>query len=267
MDVRNCEGLEYLRSIQDESVDLVLTDPPYITSRNSGMDALWNQVHSAQGPAKTEEDWEKYRALKKLEDDPKKRENYIQYGTVYGKEFALKTQYGDWDANFTMDTLDTFVKLLYKKLKPGGTIIIWFDLWKITPLKEMLERHKFKQIRFIEWIKNNPAPINSGINYLSNAREMALTAVKKSKPTFNSKYDNGVYHYPLCAGKGRFHPTQKNEALFIDLIKKHTHEGAVVLDPFLGSGTTLRACQKTGRVCKGCEVNKEYFDQMNALLK
>ena len=80
---------------------------------------------------------------------------------------------------------------------------------EITPLKEILEKEGFKQIRYIEWIKTNPQPLNSSTNYLTNCREIALVGIKKSKPTFNSKYDNGIYEFPLQGGKNRFHPTQK----------------------------------------------------------
>ena len=62
---------------------------------------------------------------------------------------------------------------MYKKLKKGGTMIM-FLIWKITILKDLLEKNKFKQIRFIEWIKTNPQPRNSNINYLTNCREIAL---------------------------------------------------------------------------------------------
>jgi len=48
MDVRNCEGLEFLETLEDGSVDLVLTDPPYITSRDTGMNVLWDQVHNGE---------------------------------------------------------------------------------------------------------------------------------------------------------------------------------------------------------------------------
>ena len=97
-----------------------------------------------------------------------------------------------------MDVLEEFIKQYYIKLKDGGSIIIWFDIWKITPLKTLLEKYGFKSIRFIEWIKTNPQPLNSSHSYLTNCREMGLFAVKKSKPTFNSKYDNAMYiviHY------------------------------------------------------------------------
>lgn len=104
-------------------------------------------------------------------------------------------------------------------LKSSGTIICFYDLWKITKLRKIFEDSKFQQIRFIEWIKTNPVPINSKVNYLTNSREIAIVGVKGGKPVFNSEYDNGVYLYPICHDKGRFHPTQKPVALLEDLIK------------------------------------------------
>ena len=92
-------------------------------------------------------------------------------------------------------------------------------------LKELMEKYKFKQIRFIEWLKTNPMPLNQSVNYLTNCREIALLGIKKSKPTFNSKYDKGVYEYPIQTGKkGERHPTQKNLLLFEELIKKHSND-------------------------------------------
>ena len=120
---------------------------------------------------------------------------------------------------------------------------------------------KFKQIRFIEWIKTNPVPINSSINYLTNAREIALTGVKQNKPIFHSKYDNGIYQYPIYQGKDRIHPTQKPLNLFIELLQKHSNVGDVVLDTFAGSGTTPVACLKTNRQFYGCELDTNYYNQ------
>jgi DNA modification methylase len=86
------------------------------------------------------------------------------------------------------------------------------------------------------------------------------------KPTFNSKYDTGIYYYPIQGGgKNKFHPTQKSLALFEQLIEKHSNKGDVVMDTFLGSGTTAIACKNTNRNFIGCEVNKEYYDMMNEI--
>lgn len=164
---------------------------------------------------KTEDEWSTYKQQNELINDEKKK-NFMKYGTIYGTKYCVKTDYGDWDKDFTMELLETTIAEYYKKLRKGRTLILFFDIWKISYLKELLEKYKFKQIRFIEWIKPNPQPLNSGSNYLTNCREIALLAVKGGKPTFNSKYDNGLYTYPIQGGKGRFHPTQKSSSLFED---------------------------------------------------
>lgn len=266
MEIQNTEGHEYLKSIENDSVDLILTDPPYIISHETGMDNLYNKVKQNNENVKTIEEWEKYKQENGLSDDTKKL-NYMKYGSVYGKKYCVQTNYGDWDREFTMEILDSFIKEYYRKLRTGGTMIMFFDIWKLTPLKELFEKHKFKQIRFIEWIKTNPQPLNSGVNYLTNCREIALIGVKGGKPTFNSKYDNGIYMYPLQGGKNRFHPTQKSLALFEDIIKKHSNEGDVVLDTFLGGGTTAIACKNTHRHFKGCDISKEYVDKVMDIIE
>lgn len=167
--------------------------------------------------------------------------------------------FGEWDKNFT--GLNEVIKEGYRILKDGGTFICFYDLWKITPLKEMFEKNRYKQIRFIEWLKTNPVPINSKINYLTNAREIAVSAIKVSKPTFNSSYDNGLYQYSICQDKGRFHPTQKPLVFMEELIKKHSNEGDTVLDCFAGSCTTGLAALNTNRNFIGCEIDTNYYRQ------
>jgi site-specific DNA-methyltransferase (adenine-specific) len=276
MDIQNIDGLKFLEKVPDSSIDLILTDPPYITSTETGMGNLHKQIQENEKNGKefvkSEEDWDKVKDKfigKKKMSDEKMKSNFMKYGTVFGAKYSVCTEYGDWDTSFTMEKLDVFIGEYYKRLRKGGTIIIFFDLWKVTPLKEMMEKHKFKQIRFIEWIKTNPQPLNSGTNYLTNCREMALLGVKGGKPTFNSKYDNAIYRYPIQGGnkKTRFHPTQKSLPLFEELIEKHSNEGDMVLDTFLGSGTTAIACRNKNRLFRGCEVSEEYYGKLMALLE
>jgi site-specific DNA-methyltransferase (adenine-specific) len=274
IDVVNIDGIEYLKSISNNSIDLVLTDPPYITSSETGMGNLHKQIQENKANGiefvKTQDEWNevkhKYIGKKKDMTEDTMKNNYMKYGSIYGKKYSVQTEYGDWDTNFTMEKLDEFIGEYYKKLKKGGTLIVFFDLWKITPLKDIMEKHKFKQIRFIEWIKTNPQPLNSQTNYLTNCREIALLGVKGGKPTFNSKYDNAIYEFPLQGGKNRFHPTQKSLPLFEELIKKHSNEGDVVMDTFLGSGTTAIAAKNTKRTFKGCEISEEYYKKIITLL-
>ena len=280
------EGLEFLESIPDNSVDLILTDPPYITSRDSGMDKWVKHVEQQDSEGaeniKTEEDWEKLKTAEESDawfdkskvsekNRPKKltsmKKDFLKYGSIYGKKYAVTTNYGKWDSEFTLEKLDLFVKHFHRILRDGGTCIIFFDIWKLTNLKDILEDSKFKQLRFIEWIKTNPQPINSSVNYLTNCREIALLGIKKSKPTFNSKYDKGIYEHPLQGGKERFHPTQKSLPLFEELINKHSNEGDLVLDCFAGSATTGVAALKTNRRFVGCELDKEYYEKASKRLE
>jgi site-specific DNA-methyltransferase (adenine-specific) len=276
------EGIEFLKTVDSNSVDLVLTDPPYITSRDTGMDKWVGHVETQDKEgsqnAKTIEEWNSYKTPEqwieffensKFKDNrahwtselEKHKNNFLKYGSIYGKKYAVTTDYGDWDSKFTLESLNEFVSEFYRVLRKGGTAIVFFDLWKITDLKNILEDNKFKQPRFIEWIKTNPQPLNSSRNYLTNCREIALLGVKGGSPTFNSKYDNAIYKYPLQGGKDRFHPTQKSLPLFQDLIAKHSNPGDLILDPFSGSGTTAVAAKLTERNFIGCEVDQKFFDK------
>ena len=217
---QNC--FDFLKTVPDKSVDLVLIDPPYEVSRDTN----------------------------------------FQSGEAKGRDtdrFRVSMNFGDWDNNFT--GLDLVIKECHRLLKDGGTLICFYDLWKLTTLKEYFELANFKQLRFVEWVKTNPVPLNSKTNYLTNSREIAVVGVKKGKPTFNSEYDNGIYKYPICHDKGRFHPTQKPVALLEDLILKHSNENDTILDCFAGSGSTAVAAHNTNRNFIGCELSKEYFDK------
>lgn len=218
--IKNCDCLDFLPTLADNSIDLILTDPPYLISK----------------------------------------ETNFQSGDLVGDDrdrFRISMDFGDWDK--TDLDFDRIFKELYRVLKPNGTIIVFWDLWKLQDLSKLLENNKFKQLRFIEWIKTNPVPINSKINYLTNSREIAITAVKKNKPTFNSEYDNGIYYFPIEKSKLRNHPTQKSIKLFEELIKKHSKENDLVLDCFLGGGTTAYAARNTNRKFIGCEIDKNYY--------
>lgn len=211
---------DFMKGIKSNSVDLILIDPPYEVSRDTN----------------------------------------FQSGEAKGKNtdrFRVSMDFGEWDFNFT--GLDEVIKESYRVLKTSGTLICFYDLWKLTILKDYFDNANFKQIRLIEWIKTNPVPLNSKTNYLTNAREIAIVGVKKGKPIFNSEYDNGVYRYPICHDKGRFHPTQKPVALLEDLINKHSNENDLILDCFSGSGSTAVAAFNQNRNFTGCELSEEYY--------
>ena len=139
--------LELLSTIENNSVDLVLTDPPYIISRKSGMQSYKNSLEKG---GKVDE--------------------------KFGKKYAITTEFGEWDNSYTIDDLEKAINEFYRILKSGGSCIIFFDVWKIESLTNLLS--KFSKHRFVEWIKTNPMPVNQYATYLSNAREIAISCVK-----------------------------------------------------------------------------------------
>ena len=202
-------------------VDLILIDPPYYISRKTNF---------SSGGDKN------------------------KYGN-------LSMDFGEWDKN--EEDLDFAVLLdkLNQILKKGGTLIIFYDIFKMQTIYDTATSLKFKQPRIGFWDKTNAVPINAKINYLSNAREYFISFCKDKKNVFNSYYDKGVYQYPIVGGKEKTsHPTQKPINLISDLIKTHSNEGDLVADFFMGSGTTGVACKLNNRQFIGCELNEDYFN-------
>ena len=82
--------------------------------------------------------------------------------------------------------------------------------------------------------------------------EVAWTSFNQNSKIFK--------HDPLANGdyKGKQHIAQKPVPLIIGILEKYSNPGDIIFDPFLGSGTTLLACRKTGRIGLGCEINPVY---------
>lgn len=89
--------------------------------------------------------------------------------------------------------------------------------------------------------------------------ELAWSSYKKSAKLYRWLW-NGLCRKGDRAteGKKRFHPTQKPVGLFIEILKDFP--GDIILDPFGGSGTTLIACEQTGRACRMLEISPAYCD-------
>ena len=186
-----------------------------------------------------------------------KKTGFKQLGENSIERFAVSMDFGKWDKK-EID-LKVFAKLSFKALRKGGTIICFYDLWKITKVQEAFISAGFGMIRLIIWEKTNPVPLNSHSIYLSNSREVAVLGVKQGKPTFNSKYDNGIYSFPIP--RKRIHPTQKPLQLMEALIKKHSKPKDLVIDPFVGSGTTALASLKLKRRFIGGDKDSSYIKQ------
>ena len=124
MEIKNEEGMEYLSHIDNNSIDLIITDPPYITSTETGMGNLYKQIKENKEKnvkfIRTEEEWnsvkDKYIGKKNMSEETMKQ-NYLKYGTIFGSKYSVQTEYGEWDTSFSMEKLDKFIEEYYKKLK------------------------------------------------------------------------------------------------------------------------------------------------------
>ncbi|HJG66171.1 MAG TPA: site-specific DNA-methyltransferase [Staphylococcus ureilyticus] len=216
--------LELLKTLENESVDALITDPPYNIARDN---------------------------------------NFTSMGRA-GIDF------GDWDKGFN---LISWLPIAIEKLKKGGNIII-FTSWKnTTPIIKELEKNNCEAKDMIRVEKSNPMPRNRDRRFVTDY-EIAIWAVKKgAKWTFNRQLE--TYERPLIKTKvtpksekiEKGHPTQKNIETMEWLIERLTDEGDIVLDPFMGSGTTGVACQKLDRDFIGCELSDEYFEMAQKRLQ
>ena len=183
------------------------------------------------------------------------RDNNFQTMGIAGIDF------GEWDKGFDQFS---WIDRAWDLIKDGGTLFI-FNAWKnVGDIARYAESKGFITKDLIRWEKSNPMPRNRDRRYIVDF-ELAVWLVKpKGKWVFNrlsETYDRCEYNYPLTPPSERFgHPTAKPVLLMEEIIKRHTNTGQIILDPFMGSGTTVEACINTNRNYIGFEVDKKYYD-------
>jgi len=224
--------LEILAAIPADCVDLIFADPPYFLS-NDGI-----TCHA-------------------------------------GKMVSVNK--GDWDRSRGPDSNHEFnrawLAACQRVLKPNGSIWVSGTAHIIHSVGFALQQLGFKLLNDISWVKPNPPP-NLSCRYFTHATETLIWAAKnrKSRHTFNYKLMR-----ELAGGKQmksvwtiaapdraekRFgkHPTQKPVALLERILRAASNEGDLVLDPFMGSGTTAIAALRLRRVTVCIEQESSYLD-------
>ncbi|RLD60108.1 MAG: site-specific DNA-methyltransferase [Bacteroidetes bacterium] len=231
-------------NVDDESVNLVFADPPY---NLSGGGLKWKGNKTGGDWYMVNEEWDKM-----TESD------YLKF-----------TQ--NW------------ITACHKVLKDNGSIYISCTYHNLAEVMIVLKQLKFKINNVITWHKTNAMP-NMTKRLFTHSTEFVVWAVKGKNWVFNyeklkeinpEKQKNGspkqmrdVWSLPLVQGKERLrgkdgraaHPTQKPEEMLKRIILASSNKGDLVLDPFLGSGTTAFMAKKLGRDWIGIEKNKEYIE-------
>jgi site-specific DNA-methyltransferase (adenine-specific) len=130
----------------------------------------------------------------------------------------------------------------------------------------------FKLLNDISWVKPNPPP-NLSCRYFTHATETIIWAAKskKSRHTFSYKLMKGENHgkqmksvweiLPPAREEKIFgkHPAQKPLALLDRIIRASSNAGDLVLDPFMGSGTTIVAATRCFRSAFGIELESSFY--------
>lgn len=170
--------------------------------------------------------------------------------------------FGEWDKYFD---LYSWISDYSKILDTNGSFIIFCSYRFISHIIDSLEKCDLVVKDIIMWKKSNPMPRNIERRYVQDT-EFAVWAVnKKAKWVFNKpknvSYLRSVYETPTVSGKERtFHPTQKSLALMEKIVQVHTNKDDIILDPFMGSGTTGVASLKNNRKFIGVEIEPEFFE-------
>lgn len=171
--------------------------------------------------------------------------------------------FGEWDKDFD---LVSWIKYCEPVLKKGGNIVI-FNSWKnMSYIVDELEKNNFEVKDLIRWEKTNPMPRNRDRRFITDY-EVAVWAIKKGgKWTFNrlsETYERPEIVCGVTSKKEKIdggHPTQKPVEVMEWLIKRLSNENDIILDPFMGSGSTGVACKNTNRKFIGIELNKDYYN-------
>ena len=205
--------LELMKEIPDNSVDLVVTDPPYmIETTGAGI--------------------------------------YKQADKQYVKELnGIKD-------GFSETILDELCRIM-KKIN----IYIFCSQKQIIPLLDYFVKSKKCNWNLLSWHKTNPVPA-CGNKYLTDT-EFILFFREKGVPVYGEFKTKFTYYVtPLnVKDKKEFgHPTIKPLEILQNLIVNSSKEGDIVLDPFLGSGSTCVAAVNTNRHYIGFELDEKYFD-------
>jgi len=224
--------LEILAAIPESCVDLIFADPPYFLS-NNGI-----TCHAGRMVSVNKGDWDRSR------------------GPAANHEFNR-----------------AWLAACRRVLKPHGAIWVSGTSHVIHSVGFAMQQLGFKLLNDISWVKPNPPP-NLSCRYFTHATETLLWAAKstKSRHTFNyrlmkeqnrGKQMKSVWTIPPPERwEKRFgkHPTQKPVALMERVLQAASSAGDLVLDPFMGSGTTLVTALRLHRHALGCDLSLEWLD-------
>ena len=240
----NSDSLKELKKIPDESIDLIFADPPYnLQLRNQLTRPDRSKVNAVN------DDWDQFESFK-----------------IYDE--------------FTVNWLRECKRVL----KKNGTIWVIGSYHNIFRVGAKIQDLGFWILNDVVWNKNNPMPNFRGTRF-TNAHETLIWASKNKNSKYIFNYQSlkclnddlqmrSTWNLPICNGKERLkengkkvHSTQKPESLIHRILLSSSNKNDLILDPFLGSGTTAVVAKKLGRFFYGIEKEKKYLEVANKRIK
>ena len=233
--------LEILAALPASSIDLIFADPPYFLS-NGGITCHAGRMVSVNKGA-----WDK---LPGADLDPVR----VRFDKVH--EFNR-----------------AWLAACQRVLKPDGSIWVSGTSHVIHSVGFAMQQLGFKLLNDISWVKPNPPP-NLSCRYFTHATETIIWAArdKKSRHKFNYKLMKQINDgrqmksvwqiLPPATDEKKFgkHPTQKPLKLLERILLASSSEGDLVLDPFLGSGTSALAALRLSRGALGIEADTVWLN-------
>lgn len=143
----------------------------------------------------------------------------------------------------------------------GGWFIAFCTVEGVWKWAEEINASTMKYKRACVWIKPDSTPQLNGQGPAQGAECFVTAWAGKGHARWNAGGKRGVYRHTVNPpDRHGAHPTEKPWRLFVEILQDFTNPGEAILDPFCGSGTTLVACQKTGRNGMGIEIDPDYFE-------
>jgi DNA modification methylase len=184
------------------------------------------------------------------------------------REFAMAS--GEMSEGEFLAFNEAWMRAVLPHLHEGGLLGTFID-WRGYPTANAAAmKLGLAPLNLIVWAKTN-----AGMGSLYRSQHELLPLFKKgSAPHVNNvelgrrgRWRSNVWTYPGASSLGsdarrglKDHPTVKPTAMLEDALLDLTNRGDIVIDPFLGSGSTLVAADKAGRVCRGVELDPLYVD-------
>ena len=208
----NGDALDILASMEDESIDLVVTDPPYKCISGG---------------------------------KPKSK----------GQPSGMLSKNDGKIFNENDIAIEDWMPQLYRVLKNGSHAYVMTNLLNLEKMMLVARQVGFDIHNLLVWEKNNATPSRW---YMKNA-EFTLFLRKGKAKRINNVGSKMVHRFNNILGK-KVHPTEKPVELMLFYIENSSNIGDVVLDPFMGAGSTGVACLDCGRKFVGIEKDREYYN-------